>query len=373
MSTAPTSIRPVSAEAAPRPSGPGPQTVSPPETPESQRAGPAKKRPPVGMIVLVIVLLGLGGFGLQRWLYGRTHVTSDNAQVEGHVIPVLPRVLGYVTAVYVSENEPVKEGQLLFELDDRDFRSKLVQAKADLAAARAAAGDRGVDGQAEAQVAAAKAAVVVAQANADKASADYKRYQDLAPRGVVSPQQLDAARAAADVSAAQLDAARKQVAAAEASLQSASAKREAVAASVEQAQLNVAWTKITAPASGIVSRKSVEVGQLVQAGQPTMSIVPLDDVWIVANLKETEMRNVTPGDDVDVRIDTYPGRHFAGKVESLSAATGARFSLLPPDNSTGNFTKVVQRIPVRIRLNPGEDREHVLRPGMSALVTITTK
>src|SRR4029079_10205362 len=172
---------------------------------------------------------------------------------------------------------------------------------------------------------------------------------------------------------AQLVAAQRQVAAASANLQGASARREAAAAASEQSRRNSAWTRVYAPASGLVSRKNIEVGQLVQAGQPTLSLVPLDDVWIVANLKETELRDVNPGDGVEVEVDTYPGRKFAGKVESISAATGARFSLLPPDNATGNFTKVVQRIPVRIRLDPGADRDHSLRPGMSAVVTITTK
>lgn len=375
MSSAPSPLRPVTAEAAPRPAdAPGPQTVSPGEPPADERAGsPARKRPPIGIIVLVVVLLALGVFGVNRWAYGRNHVHSDNAQIEGHVFPVIPRVLGYVTAVHVAENEPVKEGQLLFELDDRDFRSKLLQSQADLAAAQAAAGAASGTGQAEAQVAASRASVLAAQANASRAESDFKRYQELAPRGVISAQQLDGARAAAEASRAQLDAARRQVSAAQANLVSASARREAAAAAAEQSRLNLAWTKVYAPSSGLVSRKNIEVGQLVQAGQPTMSIVPLDDVWIVANLKETELRGVNPGDAVEVEVDTYPGRKFAGKVESISAATGARFSLLPPDNATGNFTKVVQRIPVRIRLDPGADRDHSLRPGMSAVVTITTK
>ena len=374
MSSAPSPLRPVTSEAAPRPAeAPGPQTVSPGEPPAGERATPVRKRPPIGILVLVVVLLGLGAFGLNRWAYGRNHVHSDNAQVEGHVFPVIPRVLGYVTAVHVNENDAVKEGQLLFELDDRDFRSKLLQSQADLAAAQAAAGAASGTGQAEAQVAAARASVLAAQANATRAESDYKRYQELAPRGVISAQQLDAARAAAEASHAQLDAARKQVSAAMANLESASARREAAAAAAEQSRLNLAWTKVYAPASGLVSRKNIEVGQLVQSGQPTMSIVPLDDVWIVANLKETELRDVNPGDAVEIEVDTYPGRKFAGRVESISAATGARFSLLPPDNATGNFTKVVQRIPVRIRLDPGSDRDHSLRPGMSAVVTITTK
>jgi len=375
MSSAPQPLRPVTTEASPRPGGPGPETVSPGEPGADERAAkPKRKGPPIGVFVLVVVLLALGAFGLQRWMFGRNHVHTDNAQVEGHVVPVIPRVMGYVTAVHVDENQPVKEGQLLFELDDRDFRARLSQSNADLAAAEATSGGGpGAAGQAQAQVAAARAAVLVAEANAKRAQSDYQRYQELAPRGVISAQQLDAARAGAEVTAGQLDAARKQVTAALANVENANAKREAAAAASDQAKLNLAWTKVYAPASGLTSRKNIEVGQLVQAGQPVLSIVPLDDVWVVANLKETEVRNVKPGDPVDIVVDTYPGKHFPGHVESLSAATGARFSLLPPDNATGNFTKVVQRIPVRIRLNGDADRDHSLRPGMSAVVTITTK
>jgi membrane fusion protein (multidrug efflux system) len=147
----------------------------------------------------------------------------------------------------------------------------------------------------------------------------------------------------------------------------------AARAARDQAALNLSYTRVTAPSGGVVSRKSVEVGQLVQPGQPLMSVVPLDDIWVTANLKETQTANVTPGDPADVTVDAYSGRRFAGHVESISPATGAKFSLLPPDNATGNFTKVVQRIPVRVRLDGPNDPTRPLRPGMSVVVTITTK
>jgi membrane fusion protein (multidrug efflux system) len=339
----------------------------------AREAAAPKKGPPVGLIVLAVVVLALGGFGVNRYMYGLTHVSTDNAQVEGYVVPVLSRVTGYVTEIHAVENQSVHSGDVLVVLDDRDFKAKLAQSEADLAAARATAGGKGTSGQAEAQVAAAQAAVAQAQANDDRAHADLERYRTLAPRGVISKQQLDAAEAAALADDAQLDASKKQVEAAKAALLGADAKLGAAMASRDQSALNLSYTQITAPISGVVSRKTIELGQLVQAGQPTMSVVPLDDVWVVANLKETEVRDVTPGDKAEIEVDSYPGRKFTGTVESLSPATGAKFSLLPPDNATGNFTKVVQRIPVRIKLDSTGDAAHPLRPGMSVTATVITK
>jgi membrane fusion protein (multidrug efflux system) len=313
------------------------------------------------------------GFGVRQYLWGLHHVSTDNAQVEGHLVPVIAKISGYVTGVGVEENQNVRAGDLLVQIDDREYRAKLAQSDADLAAALATAGSKGRVGQAVAQVAAARAAVAQAQANSIRAQQDVERYRTLAPSGVVSRQQLDAAEASATSSAAQLDAAQKQVQAAEAGLQAADARTAAVRAQRDQAELNLDWARMVAPRGGVVSRKTVEPGQLVSPGQPLMSIVPLDDVWIVANLKETEIRDVTPGDRAEIQVDAYPGRRFAARVESVSAATGAKFSLLPPDNATGNFTKVVQRIPVRLRLAGPQDPAHWLRPGMSVTAVITTK
>ena len=189
----------------------------------------------------------------------------------------------------------------------------------------------------------------------------------------MSGQQLDAAEAASTAAAAQLDAAEKQVLAAQAALSGADAKLASAVAQRDAAELNVAWSKIVAPAAGVVSRKSVEVGQLVSPGQPLMSVVPLDDVWVVANLKETEVGRVDPGDRAEIEVDAYPHLKFPAHVESISPATGAKFSMLPPDNATGNFTKVVQRIPVRLRLDGPQQPKYPLRPGMSVQATITTR
>ena len=339
---------------------PGVKTAPPPR-PVEAAAAPARpgSRKRIAFLIMGVALLGLVALGARRWVFGLSHVSTDNAQVDGHVIPILPKVGGFVAAVRVDENQQVRVGDTLIVLDDRDYAARLAQVEADLAVALAGVSNRARVGQAEAQV-------EQAQANALKARADLDRLKPLAERNIVSGQQLDGAEAAAR-------GADGALAAAQAALVGADARVGAARAARDQARLNLSYTRITAPASGVVSKKTVEVGQLVQAGQPLMSVVPLDDIWVTANLKETETADVTPGDPADFTVDAYPGRHFTGHVESLSPATGAKFSLLPPDNATGNFTKVVQRVPVRVRLDGKNDPGRPLRPGMSVVVTIKTK
>ncbi len=334
------------ARPAPRPSTPAP-------------AAPPKSSQRTVFMIMGVILVGLLIFGVRKWWFARSHVSTDNAQVDGHIVPVLPKVGGYVVEVRIDENQSVKAGDTLVVLDDRDLRARLAQTDADLAALLATVSSRTRVGQAD-------AAVAQAQANALKANADLARIEPLAAQNVVSQQQLDAARAAAAAAEAQL-------AQAQAMLVGADARVAAARASRDQAALQLSYTRIITPSAGVVSKKAVELGQLVQAGQPLMTVVPLADVWVTANLKETETADVTPGDPADITVDAYKGQHFCGHVESLSPATGAKFSLLPPDNATGNFTKVVQRIPVRIRLdcttmNPALP----LRPGMSVVATIKT-
>jgi len=340
-------------ETLPRASRPTPEPPA-----EAEDAKPKSNRGRV-FLIMGVILLALIGFGARRWIYGLSHVSTDNAQVDGHVIPILPKVGGFVTEVRVDENVRVKAGDTVVVLDDRDYRVRLAQAEADLGVALAAVSNRTRVGQAEAQVA-------QMQANAQKAHADLERLKPLADQDIVSKQQLDATEATARAADAAL-------AAAQAALVGADARVAAARAARDQAALNLSYTRVTAPSNGVVSKKTVEVGQLVQAGQPTMAVVPLDDIWVTANLKETETADVRPGDAADFTVDAYPGRHFKGHVESLSPATGAKFSLLPPDNATGNYTKVVQRIPVRIRLDGKNDLDRPLRPGMSVVATITTK
>jgi membrane fusion protein (multidrug efflux system) len=359
-----------------------PLTVAP-EAPAQPAPGGRKK---IVFVVVALAALALVAFGLHAWWVGRTHVSTDDAQVEGHITPILPRVGGYVAEVRVAENQNVKAGDTLLVLDDRDLRAKLDQADAELAALLASTGADGHVGQAAAQVGvaqsgaqAATATIAQARANARKAHQDLDRMRTLADRAIISRQQLDAAQAAADAADAQVaaatqnaQAAASQVTAAQAGLQAASSRVAAARAARDQVALQLSYTRVIAPASGTVAKKNVEVGQLVQPGQPLMTVVPLNDTWVVANLKETDIEKVREGDAVDFTVDSYPGHEFHGKVESLSPATGAKFSLLPPDNATGNYTKVVQRIPVRIRLAGAPEQRFPLRPGMSAVVTITT-
>ncbi len=350
---------------------------------ESETAEARGRRPWVltlGIVVGAIVLV----LGVRAIWYASTHVSTDDAQVDGHITPILPRIGGFVETVRIRDNQQVKAGDTLVTLDDRDLRARLAQADADLAALIATVGSRRDVGQAVAQLdqaraaaAAAAANVTQAEVNAEKARNDLERYRALAARNIVSRQQLDAAEAASRADSALLlasqrnaAAAGEQVTAANAALRAAAARVASARAVRDLAALQLSYTAVTAPVSGVVSKKSVEPGQLVQAGQPLMAIVPLEDVWVVANLKETQIARVVPGAPAEIRADAYPGRVFQGYVESLSPATGAKFSLLPPDNATGNFTKIVQRIPVRVRLDTPPDSARPLRPGMSVDVTI---
>ena len=346
---------------------------------------PAPRRRFNPWVIAGVVLALLLGWGVKRYIYGRNHESTDNAQVDGHITPIAPKVPAFVSRVLVDDNARVKEGDTLVVLDGRDLTVRLEQAQAELASAQAAAGTRGV-GQAEAQLSASRssaagaaAAVIAAEAAARKADADLARYQSLASNNVIPAQQLDAAQATAQSAHANLDAARRQAAAggsnvtaAAAGVRAADARLAAAQAAVDNARLQLSYTVITAPASGVVARRKVEPGELVQVGQQLMAVVPDTGVWVTANLKETQLEQVTAGDSAEFSVDAYPGIRFRGAVQSVAPATGARFALLPPDNATGNFTKVVQRVPVRIAVAPGTPARYPLRPGMSVEVTITT-
>ena len=355
----------------------GRSAASEPGTPSSKKKFVL---PIVGVVALILLF-----WAFQKWSYGRSHQSTDNAQVDGHIVPVLAKVGGYVKTVNVNENDRVNAGQLLVQLDDEDYRVRLQQAQADLAAAEATAGGGGFSGQAQAQVqsatgqrAALDAQIGAARANANKADADLARAKELAGKQIISKQQLDAAQATADVAHANLIAAQRQAAAgggvvntAEAGVRVANARSLAARAAAENAQLQLDYTRITAPASGEISRKQVEVGQLVAPGQPLLSIVADTGIWVTANFKETQLAKIRPGQPVEFEIDAYNNCVGQGKVASVSGATGAKFALLPPDNATGNFTKVVQRVPVRIAVTkpcPG----YTLRPGLSANVHVDT-
>ena len=359
-----------------------------PHNGRSAAAEPDKPSAKKKFVVPIVIVLGLvlGFWAFQKWNYGRSHQSTDNAQVDGHIVPVLAKVGGYVKTVNVNENDHVNAGQSLVQLDDADYRVRFQQAQADLAAAEATAGGGGFSGQAEAQVqsatgqrAALDAQIGAARANADKADADLARARELAAKQIISRQQLDAAHATAAVAKANLIAAERQASAAggtvntaEAGVRVANARTLAARAAAENAQLQLDYTRIIAPASGEVSRKQVEVGQLVAPGQPLLSIVADTGIWVTANFKETQLATIRPGQSVEFEIDAYGGCVGYGKVASVSGATGAKFALLPPDNATGNFTKVVQRVPVRIAVTKPCPGNHPLRPGLSANVHIDT-
>jgi membrane fusion protein (multidrug efflux system) len=344
------------------------------------------KRSPVIPILIVVALLGLGWAG-KTILYNQGHVTTDNAQVDGAIVPVLAKVGGFVRTLGVDENDHVKVGQPIVLIDSAEYAVRLAQAEADVAAASYVAGGKGVDGQAEAQIRSATSQGQVVQAQIDaaksaqaKATADLARYKELAAKQIVSKQQLDAAQAAFDQSNANLAALERQANGAAAQLSNAEigskfaqARYAAARATRDNAALQLSYTKVTSPVSGIVSRKQIEVGQLVQPGQPLLTLVSDSSVWITANFKETQLSDIKVGQPVAIEVDSYPGCEAAGKVESLSAATGAKFALLPPDNSTGNFTKVVQRVPVRIQVTKGCGADRPLRPGMSVTAHVATK
>jgi membrane fusion protein (multidrug efflux system) len=334
-----------------------------------------------------VVVLGALVWGVQKWMYARVHESTDDAQVEGHIIPVLAKVGGYVDGVTVQDNDSVNAGDTLVRIDDAEYRVKLAQADAELAAARAAAGTGQSTGQAEAAVATASsqqaaldAQITAARANESKALSDLDRMKELAAKNIVSQQQLDAAQAAASAATANLHAVERQAAAggssvvnARAGVRVAQARLEAAQATRDNAALQLGYTTVIAPVSGVVSKKMVELGQLVQPGQQLMSVVADTGTWVTANFKETQLADMHVGQKVEIEVDAYGGSEVEGVVQSLSPATGAKFALLPPDNATGNFTKVVQRVPVRIAITKGAGAGRPLRPGMSVTVHVETR
>ncbi len=368
----------------------------------------------VGVLVLLVV-----GFLVYR--YVASYESTDDAQVDGHVNAISARISGHVAKLNVKDNQFVEAGTVLVEIDPADYQVAYDRAKADFESAQATAAAAGVDvpitsvstssqvSTTEADVAGARAGIAAAkqqfeaaksqldqaEANNVKAQNDLVRYKQLVDKQEISQQQYDQAVAAATAGAAGVQAARATADAAQSQViqaqerlrqgeaswrnaqtapqqmqamrsKAASARADAQRkkADLDQAQLNLQYTKIVAPVAGVVSDRTVEVGQNVAPGQEFMKIIPLNDVWITANFKETQLRDMKPGQPVTVEVDAN-GKSYKGKVDSFAGASGARFSLLPPENATGNYVKVVQRIPVKIVLDPGENKDYSLLPGMS--------
>ena len=370
------------------------------------------------LIIAVVVLLVTGFF---LWRYFASYESTDDAQIDGHLNPVSARVSGHVQKLLVSDNQYVEAGAPLVQIDSRDYQVLVARAKADFDNAVAAAKAAGVNvpitststssqlASASAEVESARAMLLAAQqqseaanaqlaqadANNVKAQNDLARYKQLVSKQEISQQQFDQASAAAQAGSASVDAARaglagaqqqikaaqsrllqaqananiartgpQQVVAIRSRAQSAEALVEQKHAELEAAQLNVQYTTVVSPVSGFVTNRTVEVGQNVQPGQELMRIINLDDIWVTANFKETQLRKMRVGQTVTVSVDTT-GKDYKGHLQSIAGASGAITSLLPPENATGNYVKVVQRIPVKITFDPGETREHALRPGMS--------
>jgi len=383
---------------------------------------PEEKRTPrtrilliAAAVLLVIAAVVTGYYFLSAW------ESTDDAQIDGYVNPISSRVSGYITKVYVEDNQYVKAGTLLAQIDPTDYEVALGSAQATLANDRATAdasqvnvpitlvnsgsaitsaqadvdnSRAGISGS-EKQLAAARAALLQAQANNAKAQDDVKRYKQLVDKQEIPEQQYvqavqtaNATAAAVEVGAANVQADQDAVTQAQGKLDQAVAALEsartgpqqvriqqarALAAAamadkskkaVEQAQLNLNYTRIVAPVDGLVAKRSVQVGQYVVPGQQLLAVIPLDDIWVTANFKETQLKGVRPGEPVQIYVDAYD-RDYTGYVESIAGGTGAIFSLLPPENATGNYVKVVQRVPVRLRFNAGQDPDHLLTPGLS--------
>ncbi len=329
--------------------------------------------------VAAAFLMGAGLYGWDYWTVGRYLVSTDDAYVKADNTTVAPKVSGYLSEVLVNDNEPVKAGEVLARIDDRDYRVALDQAKADVAAAEAALASKRAQLEVQqAVIAAAKATLEVDIAAETFAGQENKRYSDLAKTGFGSVQnaQLAQSRDASALAAierdnANLASAQKGLVLLNAEIAQAIAASARAGAIERQAELNLGYTTISAPIAGVVGNRTLRTGQFVQAGTQLMSLVPTADTYVIANFKETQLTHVRNGQPVVIAVDMFPGHVVHGHVDSLAPASGQEFALLPPDNATGNFTKVVQRIPVKIALD-GETAVE-LRPGMSVIPTIHTK
>jgi membrane fusion protein (multidrug efflux system) len=369
------------ADAPPAPSGNGPAP------------GNDRKRKAIGLFLIVLAATVIGGFAY--WQYRQTHVSTDDAYVDGRIHMVSARVQGTVTEVRVRDNQPVKSGEPLLLIDPEPFAvresaaaSAVSGGAADLTAAR-----KDVEAakaqllQLSAGIKAARARTTFSAARLSQASRDAARMKQLFEKQVVSREAFEKVQTDAETAKAQDDLAKEELLLAEAAIPTQKAQiaqREARVAqqqamvrqresALAEAKLYHRYTAVLSPADGYVTRKSVEAGQVVSAGQSLLAVAALDNVWVVANYKETDIERIRPGQDVEIRVDTYKGKKFKGKVDSIMAGTGSAFALFPPENASGNYVKVVQRVPVKIVLSRGEDPGHVLRIGMSVVPAILVR
>ncbi len=374
------------------------EKVTPPDSLPAEEAngkpnGEPKKRSKVFIIILIIIVIGGGWFGVSKYHHAQHHEETDDAQIEADISPVIPRVSGYVKEIKVKDNQKVHSGDTLIVLDDRDFKLKLEQAEAALATAKSSVNAAQANTHAarsgiatsQAGVQTIDAQIEAAKVNVWRATQDYNRYANLITDHSITQQQYEQALAAKETAEKQLQILEQQKKQAStqtgvvASQSNATAQSIDVAESVvkqkqvevDDAKLNLSYTVITAAQDGRVSKVNVEPGQFLQSGQTTFSIVHDNDVWVVANFKETQYKKMKIGQEVIVNADAFPKHDFQATLSSFSPATGAKFSLLPPDNATGNFVKVVQRLPVKIEFtNPNDSLLSRLRAGMNVSVDV---
>lgn len=361
-----------------------PATASVPEKPKKNKVFP---------VILLLLVIGGAWFGITKYNHGQHHEETDDAQVEANISPVIPRVAGYVLEVRVKDNQTVHKGDTLLVLDPRDLRLKVEQAQAafntaqsNLGAARTTTtAARSNIATSQASIGTIDAQIEVAKINIGRANQDYERYANLIKDHSITQQQYDQALAAKQTAEQQLRILQEQKKQATTQTSSVSSQSGATASQigiansvikqrqveVDEAKLNLSYTVITAPADGLVSKVNVQPGQYLQAGQSTFSIVLNDDLWVVANFKETQFNKMRVGQKVIVHADAFPGHDFEATLTSFSPATGAKFALLPPDNASGNFVKVVQRLPVKIEFSQQNDGlVKQLRPGMNVDVDV---
>ena len=342
-----------------------------------------RRRPARARWALLLVLLAGAGAGASYWYVTRDQVSTDDAFTDGHAITVAPQVAGIVTVLNVNDNQSVRAGQVLLEIDQRAYAAARDQAAATVQMAEAELDNARIRLETAriefpARLAAAQAQLAAADAARGKAEADYRRQIQM-PRGATTQEAIDAATAtrlaaiaqAENASAAlrQADTVRQSIAAAEANMHELAGKLAVAKAALEQAEISLSWTRITAPQDGWITRRNVEQGTYVQPGQSILAIVT-PEVWVTANFKESDLDRIRPGQKVDIGIDAYPNLHLRGHVDSIQLGSGSRFTAFPPENATGNFVKIVQRVPVKIVIDSGMDPEHPLPLGVSVVPTI---
>jgi membrane fusion protein (multidrug efflux system) len=360
--------------------------------PDGRKSSRWKRLPAIvaGSLALAVLFY----LGLHYLTTSLTHESTDNAFLDGNIVAIAPRVSGQIKKVFVSDNQTVKAGDVMAEIDPRDYEIQLAQKKSALTSAEANVNLVKASfellaaqvGTAEATAKQSEAEAAADRAKADRANADLKRAEDLNQRKIISPQEFDAAKSAAEAAEATWNASREKalsdrskVTAAKAQLEAgrkawdrAIAQSDESQVDVQQADLNLSYTRLTAPQDGRVTRKAVEAGDYVQVGQKLMALV-LNDLWVTANFKETQLKNIRTNQPVRISIDSIAGKTFSGRVQSIQSGSGAAFSLLPPENAVGNYVKIVQRVPVKIVFDSAPQTDHVLGPGMSAVPAVRVR